>query len=221
MSKKYVLYSGGQMDENRYIHQHLAELVEESRKSFTYVPYCYDQSDVFFRKAVRRYQRFGFDQFQILHLDRPSTKDHVKHCLSADVIYLAGGNTFYMLHHLKKSGLFGMFQEYSRRGGILAGLSAGAIIMTPRIDLAGTPEYDADDNEVGLRNLRGLNLVDFEFFPHFRNSKRFIDSLSKYSLTRKNPVYALKDGGGVIVNERRKTFIGDAWIFWKGNCTRL
>ena len=91
----------------------------------------------------------------------------------SDIVYLAGGNTYYFLDHLRRSGLLDELALFARRGGVVAGLSAGALILTPHIGLAGYPAFDRDENTVGLgrSGCRGLGLVGFEFFPHYRRSR--------------------------------------------------
>jgi dipeptidase E len=64
-----------------------------------------------------------------------------------------------------------LLKKFIQDGGILTGLSAGAIMMTETIEMAGYPPFDCDENEDNLKNLKSLNLVDFYFFPH---STRFL-----------------------------------------------
>ena len=45
----------------------------------------------------------------------------------ADVIYVGGGDTVFMMEHWKKSGLLPLIEDAYRRGVVIAGLSAGAI----------------------------------------------------------------------------------------------
>ncbi|MFR1554558.1 MAG: Type 1 glutamine amidotransferase-like domain-containing protein, partial [Coriobacteriales bacterium] len=47
--------------------------------------------------------------------------------LKADLIYVGGGDTVFMMEHWKQSGLLSLIEEAYERGVILAGLSAGAI----------------------------------------------------------------------------------------------
>ncbi len=103
---KLVFYSGGQEPSNRLIHHDLFQLVNPKRnKSMTYIPFCQDRSDLFFKKAIKRYQGVGFKRFHCLPVDVPFTRNDLNKALGSDVIYLAGGNTFYFLKHLRKSGL--------------------------------------------------------------------------------------------------------------------
>jgi len=91
---KLVLYSCGQEPSNRLIHHTLFQLVNPKRnKSMTYIPFCQDRSDLFFQKAIKRYQGVGFTRFHCLPVDVPFTRTDLNKALESDVIYLAGGNT--------------------------------------------------------------------------------------------------------------------------------
>ena len=136
--------------------------------------------------------------------------------LKSEIIRLSGGNTYYFLKHLRKTGLLKHLKEFVKRGGVLTGLSAGGILMTPIISAAGYPEFDKDDNDEKVRNLRGLNLVKFEFFPHYKNSPRYDKDLIRESKRVDYPIYAIPDGSGVVVTENKLKFIGKSYCFFKG-----
>ena len=206
---KLVFYSGGQSRKNKALHQALSELSGPSRrKTFTYVPFCTDGSEPYFSKAVRRYKPYGFAHFNFFPVDQRLQSEALKRALGSEVIYLAGGNTFYFLNYLRKSGLLGKLSAYVKSGGVLAGLSAGGLIMTPSIALAGYPAWEADKNDIQLKNLKGLGLVSFEFYPHFKRSPRLKAALSQYSRNHKTPILTAEDGGGVVVNGKMTTLLG-------------
>lgn len=214
---KLVFYSGGQTPSNRLIHHALFHLVDpKQHTSMTYIPFCHDGSDLFFRRAIKRYQRVGFQRFHCLPVDVPFSQKDLRKALGSDVIYLAGGNTFYFLKHLRKSGLIPHLKQFVERGGVLAGLSAGAIILTPNIGTAGPPLPVPDDNEVKLKNLRALGLVRFEFYPHYTSTPKTNHALLAYSRTTKYPILACPDGSGITINENRMTFIGSVAMFSGG-----
>lgn len=217
-----VIYSGGRVRKNEILHAELARISSGTRqKLFTYIPYCHEDSDVFFKRAVTRYRRFGFTDFLCMPVDRKIDPETLQKALQGEVIYLAGGNTFYFLSHLKKSGVFAKLRSYIAKGGTVAGLSAGAIMLTPNIGLAGYPEFDRDENDVGLRDLRALNAVPFEFFPHYRSDERVEQALLLYSKNSPHPVIASRDGSGVIVTEGQTQFVGDNRLFVSGKCVKI
>lgn len=215
--RRLVLYSGGQSRSNHKLHEALVGLVGKKKKvSMTYVPFCEDGCRVFYGRFQRRYSRFGADSFFCLPVDSKPKKQDLDRALRSDIIYLAGGNTFYFLKHLRASGLLPRLKSFAERGGVLAGLSAGAIMLTPNIELAAYPPFEPDENEVGLRNLKALGLVKFEFLPHFVNSRRMNEAMLMYSLLSPHPVLACPDGSGVVIDGWRKTYFGHACIFHRG-----
>jgi dipeptidase E len=227
-----VLYSGGQERRNALIHESLLTLaLRRSRRGaqtkirMTYIAFTADGAAHFYHRFVRRYKAFGGTDFHCLAADdptyaRPGPARQVaaKILLASDVVYLSGGNTFHFLMHLRRSGLVDVLRRFADRGGVLAGLSAGAILTTPNIGLAAYPPFDRDENEVEIPESRwgALDLVDFEFFPHFRTSRKIRDALCSYSERSRFPLYACRDGSGIIVEGDRFTAHGDVWLFDRG-----
>ena len=112
-------------------------------------------------------------------------------------------------------------KKFVDRGGVLGGLSAGAIMMTPSIATASFPDFDRDENDVGIRNLNALNLMPFEFFPHYLNSRKYIEELNEHSILSSIPLYACPDGSGIIVENHQLRFVGRTWCFHNGQRFKL
>lgn len=218
----FVLYSGGATAQNRHLHAALADLVgPKKRKVMTYVPFCADGALPFYKRFVRRYKPFGFSQIHFFPIDEGFSDEGLERALSGDAIYLAGGNTFYFLHQLRRRGLVTKLRDYAASGGVIAGLSAGAHILTPNIGLAGYPPFDADRNDVRISDLRALGLVPFEFFPHYSGKPTIRAALAKYSRFNKSPIVAAGDGGGAVIEADKMTFIGRVELFLGGAHGRL
>jgi dipeptidase E len=232
-----VLYSGGQERRNALIHESLLSLAlrrpgqrAKTQIRMTYIAYTAEGAVGFFRRFERRYQAFGGTHFHCISADdvelaRPGAarRRATRALLSSDVVYLSGGNTFHYLMHLRRSGLFSVVRQFADRGGVLAGLSAGAILATPNIGLAAHPPFDRDENEVALPESRwgALDLVDFEFFPHYRKSRRYREALQSYSERSRFPLYACSDGSGIVVEGDRFTAHGDVWLFDRGQIRKI
>jgi dipeptidase E len=218
---KLVFYSGGQRDENQNIDIELFHLIESTDPLFTFIPACYDDSNVYYSEFIQHFSFYGVRKFNIFPIDTPFDYVTALKVLESDVIYLGGGNTFYFLKNLKRSGFLHLLKEYVAAGGVLAGMSAGAIIMTNNISTASFPVFDADDNEVALTNLKAMSLVSFEFYPHFTNTRRYIHELNLESYKRNHPIYACGDGSGIVVNDNKIMMIGDVWSFFRGKKYKL
>lgn len=213
---KLVFYSGGHDYENIQLDNRLIELVGTDSPQVVYIPSCSYLSDSDFQEFVKQYERFKI--FNIIHfpIDQPYTEVLKNEVFKSDIIHLSGGNTYYFLKHLRKAKMLGELKKFLKNGGVLTGLSAGGIIMTKTIGLAGIPDFDRDENDENLKNLDGMNLVDFEFFPHYKNSKRYDDQLLAYSRKLNIPIYACPDGSGVVVVNDNISFVGKAYCFLRG-----
>lgn len=218
---KLVFFSGGFDRENKKLNQSLVELTGKLNPSITYIPASSYGSEVEFREFVRRFRKFNVTKFLHFAVDVAFDRILFEEAFKSDAIFLSGGNTFHFLHHLRKKKLLKELKDFVARGGVLAGLSAGAIIMTPSINTAGFPDFDCDDNEEGLMNWAALNLVNFEFFPHYINSRRYAIEMSSYSELSKYPLYASRDGSGIIVTDDEVRFLGEHYCFHKGQSFKL
>lgn len=212
---KLVFYGGGDDEDNCDLDRILLEMSGTARPLITYIPSCSYESEDYFRDFVKQYEKFRVKRILNFPIDINIEPILMREVFKSDIIHLSGGNTFYFLHCLRKAKLLGELKKFVRRGGILTGLSAGGILMTPNIETAAFPSFDRDDNEDNLKNLNSLGLVKFFFFPHYRNSKRYDDELIRYSRTANLPVYAVPDGAGIIVNGEDLIFHKKVYCFYK------
>jgi dipeptidase E len=235
---RLVLYSGGQARSNQRLHREVLRLALQRRKeaesalkvsrgeplTFTYIPYMDEGAELFFLRAMRRYRAMGIQRFFTIDPATPPHASEIELLLKSDVIYLAGGNTYTFLYHLRRSGLLHHLKRYADQGGVLAGLSAGAILMTPSISLAGIPSYDVDENEVGLKGddqLRALSLVPFEFSPHETHSLQRKKELLEYSNKIQMPLFSMKDGSGLVVEGNSIRVWGEGKLYCQGQIWNL
>ena len=199
----------------------MVKLGGKQAKSMTYIPFTYDYGRHYFEKTKKRYAKFGVTKFQYFPVDVNFLKKEMRQALKSDIVYLAGGNTFYFLRHLRQSGMLKELKKFVERGGILAGLSAGALVMTPNIWMAKWPPHEADANEVRLKNLKALNLVNFEFLPHYTNSPKTNRAMIWHSKKSKFPTMACPDGSGIIIDGDQVSLFGPVYIFVDGRKTRI
>lgn len=117
--------------------------------------------------------------------------------MKSDAIILTGGNTFKFLHHLKESGLDKTIVEFAKANKIIAGFSAGAIILSSTIEIAELPTLD--ENIVGIEDLSGLGLIDFDVYPHYEefNHKEIVD---QYESNTGRTVKRLTNDDLIVVN---------------------
>jgi dipeptidase E len=95
---------------------------------------------------------------------------------NADVLFVAGGNTFYLLQEARKSGFVELAREMVGKGVIYAGSSAGSVIAGPSIEPV--KKIDEPEKVAKFKSYEGLCLVDFVVLPHF-GEKGFMKGYEK------------------------------------------
>lgn len=214
-----VFYSGGLGRESKALSLEVVSLLARKKSArIVYIPADSEYADEDFEEFQRDFAATGVTRFRFecISVDRPLSKEEEKRLFSADAIFLGGGNTFYFLHHLRARKMLSKLKAFAKRGGLLMGLSAGSILMTPSIMTASVPSCDSDDNEIGLRDLKAMNLVPFEFSPHYTPSASADRELRNYSKKLDYPIYACKDGQGIIVRNGTIQFVGKVSVFHNG-----
>ena len=81
--------------------------------------------------GVRYFSELGADAAPLMVLDRSDAEDEAlaAEVESADVVYLTGGNPSHLLDTLRGSLLLRSMADARERGAVLAGSSAGAMVM--------------------------------------------------------------------------------------------
>lgn len=213
---KLVLYGGGDADDNYELGLINISLTKKKFPKVVFIPSSSYEGEYDFHEFVDQFQSYGIDHFIYFPIDIPFDNTLLAEILQSDMIHLGGGNTYYFLRYLRRSGMLAHLKSFVKKGGVLSGLSAGGIIMTPNILTASYPYFDRDENDQNVKNLKALNLTHFEFFPHYRNSKRYEYELLEQSLRSINPIIASPDGHGIVIDNDSMIFHKKNYIFHRG-----
>ena len=203
-----VLYSDQMHPETAAVDGRLLDLIGRDRPRIGYIPSCSDPGRRYFQERQEYYSRLGITLSTYFELDEDYQPETLDVLLSCDAIHLSGGNTFYFLRWLRARGMVSILQNYARRGGVLVGVSAGSILMTPDVS---TSLLCGDTRPEGMTNDAGMGLVDFGFVPHYGDDA-WITDIEAYSRHHQAVVYACRDGGGIIVDGDRIECVGEVKI---------
>lgn len=121
-----------------------------------------------------------------------------------DVIYVQGGNTFYLMKYVKESGFDKVVKELIETGLIYIGVSAGSYIACPTIEAANWKH--ADKNVVNLKDLTGMNLVPFLLSAHF--NPEYAEILKQEITATKYPVKILDDNQAILIIDENIKLVG-------------
>lgn len=139
-----------------------------------------------------------------------ATADEIQDKLrNNDFIYITGGNTFFLLQELKRTGADKMIEEEVNNGKLYIGESAGAMVVSQNIEYA--QKMDSVKKAPDLINYDALGLVDFYTVPHYESApfkkvaQSIIDTYS--SLLKLTPISnhdAILIEDGKIIVEKTK-----------------
>lgn len=104
------------------------------------------------------------DELEISTASAEEITTKIKH---NDYIYVTGGNTFFLLQEMKRTGTDQLIKEEVHSGKLYIGESAGAMVTSPNIEYA--KGMDSANEAPEIDSYEGLGLVDFYPIPHYTN----------------------------------------------------
>ena len=129
----------------------------------------YDNKD--FVEADRiALEKYGLDIVE-MDIKNKNVEEIRKAIVGADIVLVAGGDTFYLMEKLKESRADKIIKEFVERGGIYIGSSAGSIICCPTIE--GAEEFDNPNLAKGLNDFDGVGVFKDVIIPHVQKEKYF------------------------------------------------
>ena len=144
----------------------------------------------------------GFDVFNYTITNKK--KQDIKNDLKKfDILFVAGGNTFYLLEKSQQCGFIDVARELVLKDDkIYIGSSAGSVIAGPDI----YPVFIADDVSLApnLKGYKGFGLVDFLVFPHWGNNKfkdNYLNKRLDHSFNDTNQTILLRDNQYIEVKD--------------------
>lgn len=137
----------------------------------------------------------------VLQLTGTPLPDIARALDESDAVYLAGGNTFALLHALRSTGADRELVSRVRAGLPYIGLSAGAVVAGPTIDPIAPMDDATEVPELVTRD--GLGLVDVVVVPHAdgRSYPPAVIARIVAEYGERYPLRLLGDGEALVVGE--------------------
>lgn len=105
-----------------------------------------------------------------IDISKESKQEIIKKFNDVDVIYVAGGNSFYLLQQLIVKDVLQELKEFANNK-IYIGSSAGACIACPSIEYA--QKLDDKLQAKLLNTYESMNLIDFYILPHYKSKEKY------------------------------------------------
>ena len=120
---------------------------------------------------------------------------------NCDCIYITGGNTFFLMQELRRTGTDRLIVEQVEEGKLYIGESAGAMVFAPNIEYAKKMDNHLSMTP-GFNDFTALGIVNFYPVVHF---KSYPFEESTQTVIRENRHLLLKP----ITNKQAIVVIGD------------
>jgi dipeptidase E len=128
----------------------------------------------------------------------------------ADVLLVGGGDPLYLCHWMKQSGFVDVMESVPDT--VYVGLSAGSLVMAPRIGedfVHWRPPSGGDET---------LGLVDFAMFPHLNHPalpENTMADAERWAAGMSKPAYAMDDETAIKVVEGAVEVVSEGqWRFF-------
>lgn len=167
-----------------------------------YIPSASDSTRRYFDRKREYYSRYGISDFVYFDLNKEYRPELLPELLSCQVIHLSGGDPFQFNDAVRRRNFAPVLRNYHEDGGILLGISAGGIVLSPSIEVSHL-FYRAR-----AERSEAVGLVPFHFLPHYNRRVASLEQLRNFSARLRCTVCAVNDGDGIAVVGGAKSFVG-------------
>lgn len=134
------MYSDQVIDDNQQIDFRLIEAAKNSvgelgKVKVGYIPSGGDKDRMYYNDRISYYKKYGINDFMFFDLDEEYDESLMSELRTCTIIHLSGGKPVELNLNVRKRQFGHFLNEFIHNGGILVGVSAGAIQMTQSIGL--------------------------------------------------------------------------------------
>jgi len=205
-----IFYSDQVIPANERLDRRFLEMINKDRPKLAYIPSASDSTRRYYREKCEYYKKYGIDDLLYFDLNKEYDPVLTEELLACDAIHLSGGDPFQFLGSIRKRDFGSVLKKYLTNGGILLGISAGAIVLTPSINISHVFYRSRTDQQ------QAVGLVDFHFLPHLNQREGRLEDVKRFSIENKATVYACRDGAGMVIRGGKIELVGDVMRIEKG-----
>lgn len=169
--KKLMLIGGGEVGrgttsyETKEIDEEIVKMTEKENPNFLFIGLASSFSDSYFDTMKKIYKELGCTPVYLKKkniINNPSiVEEKIK---NADIIYICGGDTVKLVTDIKEYKIDALLKEAYERGCVLAGMSAGAILLSKEgFSDSLIMRNESDKHEF----VEGLSFIPISICPHY------------------------------------------------------
>lgn len=201
--KKLLLTSNG-----GFVTNNLNKIFPELRGNFSlaYITTAgkevVDKDYMGYRKEAMVKLGWDYEEIDIEGKNEEELREVLK---NKDIIYVEGGDTYYLLRAIKESGFDKVVKELLDRGAIYIGSSAGSYVACPTIEMAAWIDNNFDASI--LDDYTAMNLVPFIMIVHYEDYNEKI--IKEKMVDFKYPIRVLRDDQTLLIKDDVVEFLGE------------
>lgn len=207
--KKIVAIGGGEIRarETEVIDREIIRLSGRKKPELLFIPTASSDAEGYWETVQKYFGGCLGCRTDVLFLikERLSQAAIKKKILSADIVYVGGGNTLKMMRRWRRLGVDRMLQAAYRKGVVLCGMSAGSICWF---------EYGHSDSMSFYHpkkwkhiNVKGLGFIRGIHCPHYNGETRGVPRRKHF-----RDVIRKIGGTGIAIDDRCAIeFVGDRY----------
>ncbi len=203
---RIVAISGGNLLTTRPLNKYAIKLSKKQNPRVLFIGTASHDAQEYIHTFTNEYEKLGCE-VKILCLCSECTDKEVDELLAwADIIYVGGGDTVFMMKVWKKRGLNEKLEKiYQKDTAVLTGISAGAICWF-NCGHSDSGFFEKDDKSEFCWADGMLDLIHMAFCPHYNNEQR--RSSFDGMLQDKNMVgLAMEDDTAFVSDNGKQYFI--------------
>ncbi len=163
-----------------------------------------EQDTSYAEKDKEIMQKAGFN-VQDIDIEGKNQVQLMKLLERKDIIYVQGGNTFYLLKHIRKSGFDKVVKKLIRKGVMYVGVSAGTMVAGKSIE---TADWKTPKDHFKLMGLSGMGLVPYNFFVHYKPEHEELIKQKMPNQKKRRWLKILKDDQAFIAQGATMILVG-------------
>jgi dipeptidase E len=174
MPKAIVAIGGGEIRTRgtAAIDQEIVRLSNKKNPKLLFIPTASSDSERYWKHVQEYFGGFLKCKTDVLFLikEQPSKEQIRRKIVSADIIYVGGGNTLQMMRVWRRLGVDELLRKAYEKGTVLSGISAGAICWFDSGHSDSMSFYNPQKWK--YINVRGLGFIKGIHCPHYSGMTR-------------------------------------------------
>lgn len=181
----------GRMYETKEIDEEIVKMSGVSNPKVLFIGLASSFADSYYDYIKNIFKDLGCTPVYLKKKNVTKNPDIVKNKIEdADIIYIGGGDTIKLMDTVKEYGIDALLKDAANRGCVIAGISAGAILMAQK-GFSDSYILRGESNDYSF--IDGLGFIDLCICPHYHSDEKKISDLKNVLRECKDVVYGLEN----------------------------